>query len=782
MQARQSPLSTPENVSHAEKSEVAALFHSGKMAETEVRARTITERYPGDVFGWKVLGMTFLQQGKNRRALPHLEKAASLSPRQPDIHHNLGVALVHLGRHDEAVDSFRRAMDLNPDCMQTLTSLGNVLEDAGRPEEAAAAYRQALALDPDQIKVHYNLGNILKDLGQMEDAVSHYRLALARKPDYAFALTNLGLALKDLGRSKEAEASARQALAAAPDLPEARHLLAALLLLLNEPGQALDCIVTSLLTEERIEAKQLFVECLRRLPPSRVDGPLQEMLVRALTEPWVRPNELAAIAANVVQGDVSLKDCLSRTTTAWPSRPDASALYGPTGLAAIGANQLLACLLDAAPLPHLELERFLTLARNAMLETLAPPQAAPDVDESALAFHAALARQCFINEYVFDWTDEEAARALALRDALVAALEADAPVSPLWLTAVAAYFPLASLPKAERLLDRSWPAPVTALLVQQIVEPGQERLLRPGIPKLTAIEDAVSLSVQRQYEENPYPRWIKAAPNGPPTHLDAYLREHFPHAAFAPAGRRTALDVLVAGCGTGQHSLETARRFHGARVLAVDLSLSSLAYAKRKTQELGITTIEYAQADILKLGIISRRFDVIEASGVLHHLADPFVGWRVLLGLLRPNGFMRLGFYSKKARRDISRIRALLADNGDAATASSMRRRRQDITICQHFEDIGNLLLDDFFSLSGCRDLYFHVQEHCLTLMDIRTFIADNNLKLLGFVINPQILEEYRQLFPDDPAATDLTHWHAYETDHPDTFIEMYQFWVQKTA
>jgi ubiquinone/menaquinone biosynthesis C-methylase UbiE len=39
-----------------------------------------------------------------------------------------------------------------------------------------------------------------------------------------------------------------------------------------------------------------------------------------------------------------------------------------------------------------------------------------------------------------------------------------------------------------------------------------------------------------------------------------------------------------------------------ARLLGVDVSLTSLAYARRKTRELGLRNIEYAQADILELG------------------------------------------------------------------------------------------------------------------------------------------------------------------------------------
>jgi 2-polyprenyl-3-methyl-5-hydroxy-6-metoxy-1,4-benzoquinol methylase len=61
------------------------------------------------------------------------------------------------------------------------------------------------------------------------------------------------------------------------------------------------------------------------------------------------------------------------------------------------------------------------------------------------------------------------------------------------------------------------------------------------------------------------------------------------------------------------------------------VSLSSISYAKRKTKELGMKKIEYAQADILKIGDIARTFDIIESVGVLHHLSDPFAGWRVNL-------------------------------------------------------------------------------------------------------------------------------------------------------
>ena len=120
-----------------------------------------------------------------------------------------------------------------------------------------------------------------------------------------------------------------------------------------------------------------------------------------------------------------------------------------------------------------------------------------------------------------------------------------------------------------------------------------------------------------------------------------------------PVGRRDPkeIDVLIAGCGTGKHIFDVAVQNPKARVLAIDISVASLAYAKRKVREERLVNIEFAQADILELGAIGRVFDHIEAVGVLHHLADPKTGWRVLLSLLRPGGTMHVGLYSQLARR-----------------------------------------------------------------------------------------------------------------------------------
>jgi SAM-dependent methyltransferase len=217
--------------------------------------------------------------------------------------------------------------------------------------------------------------------------------------------------------------------------------------------------------------------------------------------------------------------------------------------------------------------------------------------------------------------------------------------------------------------------------------------------------------------------------------------------------------------------------------LAIDLSLTSLAYAMRKTRELGVGNIDYAQADILKLDTISRTFDVIESSGVLHHMADPFAGWRTLLSVLRPGGVMAVALYSEIARADIVKARAFIAESGYGSSADEIRRCRQDIVAHEGGQAFKNVYASgDFFSTSDCRDLLFHVQEHRLTIPQIAGFLAENGLEFVAFEVDPATVSRYRMKYPADTAMTDLASWDAFEREHPSTFSGMYQFWVQKVG
>jgi SAM-dependent methyltransferase len=551
---------------------------------------------------------------------------------------HLAHALAQQGKLEDAATSYRKALAFRPNDLEVLISLGNVLGLVGKPNEAIACYRKAIASRPDFPGAHYNLGATLSSLGRLDEAVASYLRALEFNPNFVMALNNLALALMAQGK----------------------------------PTAAFNFVKRSLQVEDSDGAKSILVACLSRAPGLPDDKDLRPLMVRALSERWGWPSALTRTCIDLVKLDPGIAECITRAAETWPRPLPLQALFGANGLAALAADPLLSALLDAEPICDSEMERFLTSARRALLD------AAGEMSETCegIGFCSALARQCFINEYVFAAPPDEIRKATDLRTTLSAALESGAPVPVLHLALVAAYFPLCSLPLSALLLERSWPKEIAPLLAQQIREPMEESRISANVPCLTDIEGEVSLLVQRQYEENPYPRWVKLPPFKGTDGIDAHLRKMFPLATFdrSPAG--STIDILVVGCGTGQQPIRTSQQFPSGRILAIDLSRSSLAYAVRKTEELGISSIEYAQADLLKLGSLGKQFDVIEAGGVLHHLANPWTGWRTLLKLLRPRGFMQLGLYSEIARRDVVRLRKSVAEQGYGATADEIRRRR----------------------------------------------------------------------------------------------------------
>ena len=213
--------------------------------------------------------------------------------------------------------------------------------------------------------------------------------------------------------------------------------------------------------------------------------------------------------------------------------------------------------------------------------------------------------------------------------------------------------------------------------------------------------------------------------------------------------------------------------------MAIDLSLSSLAYAKRKTEELGIQSIEYMQADILDLDKNERQFDIVESAGVLHHMDDPMTGWRVLTDCLKPGGLMMIGLYSELARQHIVEMREEVSKAGIGSSDAAMKSFRNMVISSNKDHHKKILGSDDFYSLSELRDLLFHVQEHRFTIPQIKDCLDDLGLKFCGFD-DVQLVTTFRltNTHADDPC--DLDKWNKYEKANPHIFGRMYQFWCQK--
>jgi len=168
-----------------ELNQLIRLFNAGRIGEVEMQTRSLLGRYPNSGYLWKLLGSTLQKQSKD--ALPALEKAAKLLPKDPETHFNLGITLKSLGQLEAAAESYRAALKLKPDFAGAYNNLAFVLQEMGQFEEAILACRRALELKPDYPGAYFNLGNAQRDLGRIDDAVASYRRALEIQPDFSRA-------------------------------------------------------------------------------------------------------------------------------------------------------------------------------------------------------------------------------------------------------------------------------------------------------------------------------------------------------------------------------------------------------------------------------------------------------------------------------------------------------------------------------------------------------------------------------------------------------------------
>ena len=424
-------------------------------------------------------------------------------------------------RPADAVSHLAKALAVAPDAAALHAGLAQAYRAAGQPVEAELHYRRVAQLQPGAV-THLNLANALTDLQRPEEAAKAYRLALRFNPRLPEAHYGLGIALAALGDDQAAGAFA-DAIASRPDFTRAHEGLIAVHQALYAYDAALQAASRAVVRSDTPELRLVFIDCARDALSPQDTPELREALRRALAERWTRPQDLAPVICSVAAQGEAIK----------------------------AAEEPLSSLLTLAPIRHRDVEATLTRQRLKHLEAVRSGTA---LSASDLACACRLARQCFINEYAWHLSTEEVGEVEALHAEVQATLDRQVSPSDMLLAVLAMYVPLASLAGTETLVVSGRPPELAAVLEQQVLEPAEEQRMRHAIQRATPIDDVTSQAVREQYESNPYPRWVATLAISRQVSLGDWLEARFgiPPGSF-PSGR--TLDVLVAGCCTGQGSV-----------------------------------------------------------------------------------------------------------------------------------------------------------------------------------------------------------------------------------
>jgi len=157
--------------------ELRQLFATGDHARLERKAREQVSRTPDFAFGWKVLSIAQLLQGRD--AVAASQRAVQLLPGDAEAYNNLAKALMDAGRAGDSKDACLQALQLDGRFAMAHNNLGIAWRQLGDLDKARAAYEQALLLAPGLPDAALNLGHLLANAGQADQAIDAYRRAFA---------------------------------------------------------------------------------------------------------------------------------------------------------------------------------------------------------------------------------------------------------------------------------------------------------------------------------------------------------------------------------------------------------------------------------------------------------------------------------------------------------------------------------------------------------------------------------------------------------------------------
>ena len=132
---------------------------------------------------------------------------------------------------------------------------------------------------------------------------------------------------------------------------------------------------------------------------------------------------------------------------------------------------------------------------------------------------------------------------------------------------------------------------------------------------------------------------------------------------------------MIAGCGTG-HQVVQYSGIINSNICAIDLSTSSLSFAKRTAYELEIKNVNFFNMDILDINLLNKKFDFIICS-VFPYMQTPEEGLRSLLNVLNDDGLLYIGLYSKITRIEIHWVRQYIKKHLIEVSESNMIKLRK---------------------------------------------------------------------------------------------------------
>lgn len=706
------------------------------------------------------------EEGDLDKAIFLYEKALIFKLDFPEAYNNLGLIFKEKGLIEKAMNLYKKALDYKNDFAQAHFNIGKLLIKQNNINEAILAFRQSIKYNPNDKSSYFNIANCLKITKNFPEAIEIYKKIISFDNNFFEAHFNLAMTFYESSNYKDAIEMFNRPILIRSNDPNCFYYLGNSYAIIDDIDQAIISYIKSLeIDPQKIDAYMNLGLCLTNRKIHSPHPKLRKIMLRFLSEDYFNPNSFSIPTISIINNEKIIQELHKRNEIEYINGNLVNIIFS------LLHEELFLKLMNSSIIPDQKLEELLINIRSAILFNINNISKFSELIE----FQAALANLCFFNNFIYNESEEESSQIKSLENKINSFFSKNKKPSMHYILCLASFRSLQKYSWANRILV---PQELKDLFKNILFDYSEEKKISTKITKFKNVEDVVSCKVQKQYEHNPYPRWKTLG-----LVTSHSIKEIVSEASIKLYDKNIenilSPKILVAGCGTGQHPLMTAKRFKNSEIVAVDLSLGSLSYAKRKTQEYGQENIKYIQADLLNLSELKQKFDIVESAGVLHHMNVPLDGWKELVKCLKVGGLMKIGLYSKLARQHITEIRKENKKLNIGSDDSTIKLFRNKVfnSDCDYHKKL--LISPDFYDLNGLRDLVFHEQEHVFNLLEIENFLIELGLKFSGFD-SYDITKFFKSHHSSQEDLYDLTKWHKFEQGNPNLFSRMYQFWVQK--
>ena len=196
------------------------------------------------------------------------------------------------------------------------------------------------------------------------------------------------------------------------------------------------------------------------------------------------------------------------------------------------------------------------------------------------------------------------------------------------------------------------------------------------------------------------------------------------------------LDILSAGCGTFQ-AASIAYHNPSSRVIGIDVSEASLSHQQQLKEKHGLDNLRLRKLDLRESAKLGERFDLILATGVLHHLAEPSAGLSALRQVLRPTAAMDIMVYSRAERLGIYPLQEALRALGVQATPEgiAMMRAIVDRLPADHpAQSVLRKFSAEMLHDAALADLLLNPVDRAYTIPEMLDWLERNEIRFVGWL------------------------------------------------